>query len=132
MVTTIISYIRRCCRRIIGWNSRWYVNYGLAAGPAATAGTALGTMAGGALGAAITHFTGLGDYRVSKNAFLQRGAFNPMPPIVNKNKHGGTVFRRSEYIGDVISAPTANTFKLDSYSINPGVENFSMVVSNCR
>lgn len=108
---------------LLGGTAGGMSTMGLAAGPAATAGTALGTMAGGALGAAITHFTGLGDYRVSKNAFLQRGAFNPMPPIVNKNKHGGTVFRRSEYIGDVISAPTANTFKLDSYSINPGVEN---------
>lgn len=81
----------------------------------------LGSGLGSLLGSGISHFTGLGDYKVKKNAFIQDGMFNESPPIMNTNKHGGTVFRKTEYIGDVISGP-AMSFNSQTYNVNPGLE----------
>lgn len=95
-------------------------------------GTALGGPAGGAIGGvlgsgvghmvgeAIKYFTGKGDYQVINNCFLKDDP--AMTSIVNRNPGGGDLFRRSEYITDISSASVANTFQVQSFSINPGLE----------
>lgn len=87
------------------------------------AGTALGGPAGGPVGASIGsgighafgNITGLGDYQVSQNVFAP-GA------IVNPSRHpNAVVIRHREYLFDLISSPTANTFLSQVISLNPGV-----------
>lgn len=106
---------------------------GMMAGTAV--GGPLGGMLGGALGGmvdrGISYFTGRGAYQVKKNLFINPGI---LPPIINKDPSGGVVIRRCEYITDVISPATPNTFSVQSYYINPGLSNtfqwLSQVASN--
>jgi len=92
-------------------------------------GTALGAGAGMLAGEAIKYFTGYGDYAVQNNSFLVGGG-NDMPPIINSSK-GGFPYRRSEYIGDVITSAIAGAFKLDSYPVNPAYEQTFQWLSQC-
>lgn len=57
---------------------------------------------------------GLGDYKVRKNIFLS----GRLPEVVNNPAGGGLVLRFQEYIQDVTTSSTANTFKIQSYSLN--------------
>jgi len=97
------------------------------------AGTAIGTMfgnpiAGGALGAGLGgmggklfgQMTGLGDYEIEKNTLV-----SDPPPMYNNvvTKNGGIVCRHREYLGDIITSATANTFSIQSFPINPGQSN---------
>ncbi|QMW68852.1 capsid protein [Crucivirus-389] len=91
------------------------------------AGTALagpmGGLAGHVGGAALAHgikaLTGFGDYTVKKNVFSPGAP----PSIVNRNLPGGAVcIRHKEYLGDIISSSNANTFNLQSFSINAALE----------
>ena len=100
-------------------------------GVGAAIGTALGGPAGGAIGgllgrgagAVLSKIMGHGDYAVSNapsvaaNSLLTNAAnipqFGTGKVAVN--------FKHREFIGDVYSAGTANTFKIDSYPINPGL-----------
>jgi hypothetical protein len=61
--------------------------------------------------------TGPGDYRsVKSNIFLH----GQTPKMMNSTRPGGgTVISFKEYLGDVISSPTPNTFDLNAYYINP-------------
>jgi len=94
------------------------------------AGTALGTMLGNpAMGASLGSglggmggklfgsITGLGDYEIQQNSLIQ----DP-PPMYNKvvAKNGGIVVHHREYLGDIITSPTPNTFTIQSFPINPG------------
>lgn len=83
-------------------------------------GTYLGGPVGTALGMAgadlVSNIVGFGDYKVSENVFLSGN----LPQIENIGRGEGNRIRFQEYIGDVISSSSANTFKLDSYPINPG------------
>lgn len=63
----------------------------------------------------LSHLFGLGDYQVKENVFLH----GRLPEMVNLPAGGGTVIRFQEYLGDVITSPTANTFDVQSYIINP-------------
>lgn len=85
-------------------------------------GTAIGSGLGALAGEAIKYFTGYGDYKVENNALLEGGGnIDAMPPIVNKST-SGTTFRRSEYICDIITHATPGSFKIQSFSVNPGLE----------
>lgn len=42
-------------------------------------------------------------------------------PITNPNSRGGVVIRHREYLGDLISSPTAGSFKIQGFPLNPGV-----------
>ena len=81
-------------------------------------GSAVGAAIGSAVGQAIHQVTGLGAYKVRSNV-LYEGA--QIPKIMNKSSvPNGTTIRHKEYLCDVISSPTANTFNLQSFMINPG------------
>lgn len=79
------------------------------------AGSKLGEAAGGAANSLVKSFTGFGDYQVKANALM------PGAAIENPNTHGGTVFRGTEYLGDIVTG-TANSFKLQSFDINAALE----------
>lgn len=102
-----------------------------------------GAALGGAAGSLISAITGFGDYKVSKNVLnpaasdqefaahdiksMDRGEFdwiNPPcdnfnPVMLNKDSTGGVVIRRREYITDIITSSSANTFKNQNFFINP-------------
>lgn len=83
------------------------------------AGGALGTVAGNVLAQGIKALTGLGDYTVKQNVFSPGSP----PSIVNRSSlpSGAIVVRHKEYLGDVLSAGSSNTFNLVSFDINPGL-----------
>jgi len=68
------------------------------------------------LGSALV--AGLGDYEIKKNVFMQ----GRLPEMINVPQGGGTVIRFQEYLGDVITSSSANTFNLTSYKINAAKE----------
>lgn len=98
-------------------------------------GTALGAYLGGPAGAAmgagigkaggnlLGKIFGSGDYQVSnvsaikQNSLVQANA-NNIPQFGTGRV--AVNFTHREFLGDVFSASTANTFKIDSYPINPG------------
>lgn len=84
---------------------------GLGAAAGGATGSALGTRGANFAHRLFKGVTGYGDYNVSGSAGIPR--FLP-----NKRK---TTIAFREYLGDVTSAATANTFKIDTYSINPGL-----------
>lgn len=59
---------------------------------------------------------GFGDYNISKNVLLsgQTPHFG-----TSARPGGGTLINYREYIGDVISSSTANTFKIESFQMRP-------------
>lgn len=59
---------------------------------------------------------GHGDYKINKNVFLN----GRLPQMVNMPSGGGTIIRFQEYLGDIYSSATANTFNLQSFYINAG------------
>lgn len=73
----------------------------------------LGATAGEFLGSLGQRAMGLGDYSVNSNVFQGR-----LPEMTNLAGNGGTVIRYQEYLGDIITSGTANTFKIDSYLLN--------------
>jgi len=89
-------------------------------GPAgAMFGGSVGSKLGQAATDAVKYFTGYGDYEVKDNIFLRDSSF--MTPIINRTA-GGVVIRKCEYITDIISSTSANTFKNQSFNVNPGLE----------
>lgn len=98
---------------------------GRAAGRAA--GTMLGGPAGGFIGeklGGLSHYIGKifgsGDYTssppVEKNSILS-------PQIPSFASGGATIrVKHREYLGDVYSSSTANTFDINSFRINPGLQ----------
>lgn len=103
---------------------------GLEGGIGAIPGAAIGGAVGNLLGNGITYFTGFGDYKIKKNTFLN-GNKNGMIYNSANNKLGGTVFNKTEYIGDVISSGTANTFNLQTWEFNPGNPDLFPWLSQC-
>lgn len=94
-------------------------------------GTALGGPAGGLLGttlgrlggAALSSIFGHGDYAVTNVSALKENNIALSNSAQIPQFGSGKVackFVHREYLGDVFSAATANTFKIDSYPINPG------------
>jgi len=100
-----------------------------APGAGAALGTALGALVGqpaiggllgGGAGSLMQHFIGRGDYEVVNNCFLKDG--NMCEPIINRSNSGGEIIRKTEFMGDVITSATPNTFRLTSYPVNVGLE----------
>lgn len=60
--------------------------------------------------------TGRGDYSVKKNVFLS----GSLPVMQNRSGSGGTVIRFQEYLKDIVTSPSASTFSIESFLINPG------------
>lgn len=99
---------------------------GYIAGPP---GAMVGKHLGSALGQGIKSLTGFGDYLVKKNTLLSPGA---PPSIRNGALPGGAVIvSHREYLGDVISSSSANTFNLRAYDINPGLDGAFPWLSQC-
>lgn len=67
---------------------------------------------------------GSGDYHGNLESIRTNSIVNPRPgppPISSgQNGHGGIVIRRREFLQDVVSSASANTFKIDTFSLNPG------------
>lgn len=74
-----------------------------------------GEYVGGAAANLVKQLTGFGDYAIKANALMPGGEIN------NPNTHGGVVYRGCEYLGDIISG-AANSFNLQNFTINPGLE----------
>lgn len=116
-------------------------DYTLENGPFANVGSILGRKLGGVLGSErvgeyigrrALHYPakyfGYGAYK-KKRVYKGRGDYtlenqsvmSPEIPRFSKSvNEDGTVISHREYIGDIITSSSANTFNIDSYNINPG------------
>ena len=84
-------------------------------------GSQIGAGLGRLGGEVVKYFLGRGDYQVKSNSLLE--GHSSMPYVINKiNKPGATIIRRCEYITDIISSSSANTFKNQNYSLNPALQ----------
>lgn len=96
----------------------------LGSGLAGPAGGLAGSMLGQAGGAMISKIFGHGDYGVSNAEALKENSLvlsnSAQMPSFGTGKVACN-FTHREFLGDVISSSTANTFKIDSYPINPGL-----------
>lgn len=66
----------------------------------------------------MPHIKGLGEYRLAN---IRRNIFMSDPPVIRNSryKEGATVVRHREYLGQIISSSTANTFKIQTFPLNP-------------
>lgn len=77
-----------------------------------------GAAVGGLAGGALSSFLGLGDYEIKENVFMG----GRLPKMINDSPSGGTIIRHQEYLGDVITSATPNTFNLQAFGLNPADE----------
>lgn len=77
----------------------------------------IGGAAGRGLGSLIKSVTGFGDYTVNQNSLVAEAGAPPIVSNISRDKI--FIVRHREYISDVISHATPNTFKLENYYINP-------------
>jgi hypothetical protein len=90
---------------------------GAAGGPPGIAiGSALGALGGSIVG----DFMGWGDYKIRRNSIYQKISEGNSPARMHTSKSELTIAHR-EYICDIVSSPTGNTFSLQSFNINPGL-----------
>lgn len=88
------------------------------------AGGAMGGMLGRGAGALLSKIFGHGDYQVSnvqgvkENSLIVANAAN-IPEFGTGRV--AVKFRHREFLGDIVSSSTIGAFKIDSYSINPGL-----------
>jgi hypothetical protein len=77
-------------------------------------GGPIGSYLGGLAGSALSTVLGFGAYKVKKNSLMSQ------VPNMHKADESITV-RHREYIQDVITSPTANTFLTQGFPLNPGL-----------
>lgn len=78
-------------------------------------GSMAGSWLGGTAGGYVDKILGLGAYQVKSNVFME----GRLPEVVNVPSGGGTVIRFQEYLFDVITSASANTFNIQTFFINP-------------
>lgn len=88
---------------------------GIYGGPlGATAGDAIGR----SLASGVKSLTGYGPYRAQSKVYHP----GQVPVINNGGLPSGSIrISHREYLGDIISSSSSNTFKLQSFLINPGL-----------
>lgn len=82
------------------------------------AGSMVGGPLGGWAGGMLSKIAGFGDYSVSTNSLIGEG----QSPAVMHSSSDVTVVRHREYIMDLVSSSTPNTFLNQTFNINPGLQ----------
>lgn len=103
---------KRYWRRRITGKGGYFGEGGRAVGE--SIGGFLGNLGGGIVGDFLGRITGLGTYKVNKNVFMD----GRLPEVKNDPEGGGTVIRFQEYLCDVVTSATANTFNYQDFLIN--------------
>jgi len=78
---------------------------------------AAGGIVGSAAGSGLAKLLGFGAYKVSSNSFMGEG----QDPASMHSVNNAVKVRHREYITDISSSATANTFSNQSFSLNPGL-----------
>jgi hypothetical protein len=86
-------------------------------GTFSNAGRIMGGPLGGFAGSALAKLAGFGGYRLKQNSLIGEGE----SPAVMHADGSKMVVRHREYIMDIVSSPTANTFYNQSIPIQPGL-----------
>lgn len=98
-----------------GGGRKWYG--GILPGLGTAAGTYFGGPVGGVLGglagSLFSKVTGFGDYKVASNTILT----GTDPPVFASSGRG-TIIRHREFLQDITTASTANTFNIQGFNIN--------------
>lgn len=92
--------------------------------PFETTGGLLGP-AGRKVGKFLGTITGSGDYAVSANSIMTESThtLTPSVPQFRRNLDGSTTISHREFVGDIYSGSLANTFNIQTFSLNPGMAN---------
>lgn len=86
-------------------------------GAFSTLGSALAGPLGSVGGNVLAKIAGFGSYTVKKNSLIDEG----QSPARMHSSTANTRIRHREYITDIVSSSSANTFLLQNYNINPGL-----------
>jgi len=100
-------------------NNAEKIGLAIGAGATAIAGPAAGASVGLMAEQGAIKIAGNGDYVVTANSLFNKGGSVDVVPKFGNSKRGTRVVH-CEYLGDVISSATANTFENTSYVVNPG------------
>jgi len=77
----------------------------------------IAAVGGQLLGDGSRTLTGYGDYKIKSNTIMM----GHPPSVVNRARAGGSIIiSHKEYLGDILSASTANTFNVQSFALQPG------------
>jgi len=87
---------------------------------AAGAGQLVGRHLGRAVGGGLSRILGMGAYSVQTNSLTTQSLVGQVPAMHIDSE--SIVLRRREYLGDIVSSSTANTFSVQSFALNPGLE----------
>jgi hypothetical protein len=96
---------------------------------AGTVGAHLGGPIGGLVGNIAGHLfsnlVGFGDYRVQRNSLVgnDKRTYAPQVPTMHSRKQSVMV-RHREYISDIVTSSSVNTFAATTFQINPGLSTF--------
>lgn len=74
---------------------------------------------GGAAGDALSKWFGFGDYELKSNSLIKASTSGSMIPVFSKDGRRGIRVCEREYLGDVLSSATPNSFQNSSYRLNP-------------
>lgn len=86
-------------------------------GSFARGGAAVGGPLGGYVGGLLSKIAGFGDYKVSSNSLIGEG----QSPAAMHSTSDVTRIRHREYIQDIVSSASANTFTNQQLAIQPGL-----------
>jgi hypothetical protein len=76
---------------------------------------------GEGLGASLSKWLGSGDYALDSNSIVDRFRSSGQIPAMHSSNQS-VIIRHKEYVGDVVSSSSANTFNVfNSYALNPGL-----------
>nr|QXP07775.1 MAG: putative capsid protein [Arizlama virus] len=92
------------------------------------AGTAIGGALGSGLGDLLSSITGLGAYHINENSLLSEG--NQPPKVSNSPDAKSFIIKHREYLCDIVSSGTANTFSVQKFNVNPGDSSTFPYLSN--
>jgi len=95
------------------------IGLAIGAGATAVAGPAAGASLGLMAEQGAIKIAGNGDYTVTANSLFSKGGAVDVVPKFGSSKRGTRVVH-CEYLGDVISSATANSFENTTYIVNPG------------
>lgn len=71
---------------------------------------------GGYLGQKFKDITGYGDYSINQNSLLS----GTVPGVSNPQTKDGLCISHKEYIGDLLTSTTPNSFNIQKFLLNPG------------
>jgi len=107
----------------LGWALRKLGGLGGGLAGNITGDSNAGKQYGTSLGALLSRWLGSGDYTLDSNSIVSKFQSNGTIPAMHSTGQS-IIVRHKEYLADVVSGPTANSFDVfNTFALNPGLYN---------